>query len=220
MAESVSLTAQPRSQHGSSNARRLRRKGQVPGILYGHKLETVPIALTTEDMEKAIRQGARVVQLQLGGKQEQALIQQIQWDHLGIELMHIDFKRVSKDERVVVNVRLELRGHSPGVTAGGVLDQPLHSLSVECLALSVPESIRVNISELKIDDVIHVKDLVLPEGVKSMADPDAVVLQVKPPELEEAAPAAPTAEGAAAAEPEVIGRKAAEEEEEEKEEKK
>jgi large subunit ribosomal protein L25 len=217
MAESVSLTAQPRQLQGSSNARRLRRKGQVPGILYGHKLDTVPILLVTEDMEKALRQGARVVNLDLSGKKEQALIQQVQWDHLGMELMHVDFKRVSADERVVVNVRLELRGHSPGITAGGVLDQPLHSLSVECLALSVPESIRVNIGDMKIGDVIHVKNLVLPEGVKSMADPDAVVLQVKPPELEEAAPAAPAVEGATAAEPEVIGRKAAEEEEKEEE---
>jgi large subunit ribosomal protein L25 len=219
MAESVSLTAQPRNQHGSSNARRLRRKGQVPGILYGHKEATVPIALGTEDLEKALRQGARVVNIQLDGKKEQALIQQVQWDHLGVELMHIDFKRVSADERVVVNVRLELRGHPVGVTAGGVLDQPLHSLSVECLALSVPESIRVNVADLKIGDVLHVKNLVLPEGVKAMADPEGLVLQVKPPELEAAAPAAPAAEGAAA-EPEVIGRKAAEEEEEEKEEKK
>ncbi len=219
MAESVSLTAKPRQQHGSSNARRLRRKGQVPGILYGHKEATVPIALGTEEMEKALRQGARVVNIQLDGKKEQALIQQVQWDHLGIELMHVDFKRVSADERVIVNVRLELRGHPVGVSGGGVLDQPLHSLSVECLALSVPESIRVNIGEMKIGDVIHVKDLVLPEGVKSMADPDAVVLQVKQPELEAAAPAAPTAEGAAAAEPEVIGRKAAEEEETEEEKK-
>lgn len=220
MAESVSLTAQPRQQHGSSNARRLRRKGQVPGILYGHKEAVVPLALGAEDLEKALRHGARVVDLQLDGKKEQALIQQVQWDHLGIELLHVDFKRVSKDERVVINVRLELRGHPVGVTAGGVLDQPLHSLSVECLALSVPESIRVNIGDMKIGDVIHVKDLVLPEGVKSMADPDSVVLQVKQPELEAAAPAAPAAEGATAAEPEVIGRKVAEEEEEEKEEKK
>jgi large subunit ribosomal protein L25 len=215
MAENVSLTAQPRSEHGSSNARRLRRKGQVPGVLYGHKLATVPIALVMDDMEKALRQGVRVVDLQLEGKKEQALIQQVQWDHLGTELLHIDFKRVSADERVVVNVRLELRGHAPGLTAGGVLDQPLHSLSVECLALSVPESIRVNIGEMQIGSIIHVRDLVLPPGVKSMADPDAVVLQVKAPVVEEEAPVAPAAEGAA--EPEIIGRRVAAEEEEKEE---
>jgi len=215
MAETVSLAAQQRPDHGSSNARRLRRKGQVPGILYGHKEATVPIAVVTEDMEKALRHGVRVVDLQLAGKKEQALIQEVQWDHLGKELLHIDFKRVSADERVVVNVRLELRGHAPGIAAGGVLDQPLHMLSVECLALAVPESIRVNIGELQIGSVIHVKELTLPQGVKAMVDPDAVVLQVKAPEVEEAAPAAPVAEGAV--EPELIGRKPAAEEEAEEE---
>src|SRR5262249_46029352 len=153
----------------------------------------------------ALRHGARAVEVQYQGKKEQALIQEVQYDHLGMEALHVDFKRVSADERVVVPVRLELRGHAPGVTAGGVLDQPMHNLSVECLALSWPESIRVNIGELQIGSVIHVRDLTLPPGVKAMADPDAVVLQVKEP-LVEAAPVAVAApEGAAPAEPEVIG---------------
>jgi large subunit ribosomal protein L25 len=126
----------------------------------------------------------------------------------------VDFARVSADERITIEVRLELRGTAPGVTAGGSLDQPLHSIEVECLALSVPESIRVNIGELQIDGVIHVRDLTLPAGVVAKTDPDAVVVLVHPPVAEVEAAAVPAGEQA---EPEVIGRQRAEEGEEEAE---
>lgn len=223
MAETVSFATKPRKEHGSSKARGLRRAGRVPAILYGHKEAVVPMALDVDELEKALRHGARVVELQVDGRNEQALIHQVQFDHLGKEILHVDFKRVSKDERVVVNVRLELRGTAPGVTAGGVLDQPIHSLSVEALAVSLPDSIRVNIGEMQIGSMLHARDIVLPPGVTLKADPDAVVLSVRQPIVEEVAPAAVPAEGAAAAaEPEVITRRAAEEgaEEEEKKEKK
>ncbi len=208
MAETISLVSQKREERGSHVARRMRRQGRIPAVVYGHKEAVLSISLDREEMEKALRAGARVVDLKADGKVEKALIREVQWDHLGKELLHIDFARVSLDERVVVDVRLELRGHAPGVTAGGVLDQPMHSLSIECLAIAVPDHIRVNVGELQIDQAIHVRDLVLPEGVKAMADPEAVVVLVKAPVTEaEAAPGAPPAAGETA-EPEVIGRQA------------
>jgi large subunit ribosomal protein L25 len=141
------------------------------------------------------------------------LISELQWDHLGKALLHADFQRVAVDERVSVTVPIELKGTAPGVTAGGALEQPLHNLRVECLAIAVPESVRVVIGELQIGSAIYVRDLHLPEGVKALDDPDLIVVQVKAPQVEAEAPAA--AEAAETAEPEVIGRKAAEEEAEE-----
>jgi large subunit ribosomal protein L25 len=143
--------------------------------------------------------------------EEKALIRDVQWDHLGKELLHVDFTRVAVDERIVVAVPLEIRGVAPGVNAGGTLDQPIHTLSVECLAIRIPDSIRVNVGELQIGGAIHVKDLVLPPGVKAMADPEAVVVHVttKVVEPEAVAPV----EVPEQAEPEVIGRQKAEEEE-------
>jgi large subunit ribosomal protein L25 len=185
----------------------------IPGILYGHGEATLSVTLARDDLTKAIRHGARVVDIDQGGKLEKALIREIQWDPLGHDILHVDFARVAADERITIDVRLELRGTAPGVTAGGALDQPLHNLSIECLAISVPESIRVNIGELQIEGVIHVRDLVLPEGVTTKVDPDAVVVQVRPPMVEEEAPAAAPA-AAEQAEPEVIGRKVEEVEEE------
>lgn len=213
MAETVVLVGEKREGRGTRVARQLRAQGRVPAVLYGHKEATVPLALAGEELASAIRHGSRVVELKLDSGTQQALIREVQWDHLGKDLLHVDFIRVSKDERIHVAVPLEIRGLAPGVTGGGVLDQPLHAVHVECLAIAVPDSIRVNVSELQIGSAIHVRDLHLPPGVKVLDDPDAVVVIIKTPMAEPEAAPAPEA---GAAEPEVIGRKAAEEGEEEK----
>ncbi len=103
---------------------------------------------------------------------------------MGQDILHADFRRVSADERIHVPVRIELRGIAPGVSAGGALDQPLHTLDIECPAVAVPDSIRVNINELKIGDAIHVRDLTLPPDVKALADADAIVVHVTAPQAE------------------------------------
>jgi large subunit ribosomal protein L25 len=212
MAESVQLKVEKRDGRGTRKARHLRQTGQVPGVVYGHKQETLSVSLSAEELARVIRLGAHVVDLRLDGGLEKALIRDLQWDHLGKDLLHVDLMRVSKDERIEVPVRIELRGIAPGVTGGGILDQPLHTVTVECLAISIPDSIRVNINELQLGAAIHVKDLTLPEGVKALADPDAIVVHITAPAVEPEAAVAPVA----TAEPELIGRPKAEEEAEEK----
>jgi len=208
MAESVVLVAQKREGRGSRLAQRLRAQGQIPGVLYGHKQATVSVALPGDALAHAIRHGTRVLDLRTDAGLEKVLIREVQWDHLGKDVLHVDFARVSADERIKISVRLEVRGTAPGVTAGGMLEQPLHSLHVECLAISIPDSIRVNVGELQLGTAIHVKDLKVPEGVKVLDDPDAIVVQVTTPAAE---PEAAVEEGATA-EPEVIGRVKGEEE--------
>jgi large subunit ribosomal protein L25 len=222
MAEAVLLKTKPRKDLGKMNARRLRTQGLVPGVIYGHKEATLSVSLQGDDLKRAVRHGVRVVDVQAEGKVEKALIKELQWDHLGLEILHVDFARVAADERIEVNVRVELRGTAAGIATGGVIDQPIHLLAVECLAIAVPDSIRVNVSALQLGEAIHVKELVLPEGVKALSDPDAVVVQVIAKLIEPEVTAAP--EGAAAAteqaEPEVIRRERPAEEEEEAEAKK
>jgi large subunit ribosomal protein L25 len=210
MAETVLLVAQSREEHGTRRARLLRQQGLIPAVVYGHKEATLALALPRDELARAVRHGTRIVDLQAGGKTEKALIKEVQWDHLGHDILHVDFARVSAHERITIEVRLELRGTAPGIAAGGVLDQPLHTLKLSCPALSPPESIRVNLGELQLGQALHVRDLKLPEGVEAVTDGDAVVVQVIAKAVEEeAAPAvAPTT-----AEPEVIGRKPTEEEE-------
>src|SRR5205823_9021521 len=114
MAEAVTLVTQKREGRGTREARRLRQKGLVPAVVYGHKEATVAVALPGEELEKAIRHGARVVDLHTDGSVQKALIREVQWDHLGKELLHVDFARVAADERVVVTVPVEVRGTAPG----------------------------------------------------------------------------------------------------------
>jgi large subunit ribosomal protein L25 len=212
MAEILKLQTQPRDGRGSQQAKQLRRKGLVPAVLYGHKEETVALALPTDELQKAIRLGTHIIDLQTGKSSQTALIKEVQWDHLGKELLHVDFARVAADERVTVTVPLEIRGTARGIAEGGVLDQPLHTLHLECPVISIPASIRVNVSDLQLGQALHVRDLVLPEGVTAKDDPDVIVVHVTVKQVApEAAPAAPTA--AEQAEPELIGRKPAAEEE-------
>lgn len=214
MAETITFATEARPGRGTRHSRSLRKAGRLPAVLYGHKEATVPLTLDLVEFSKAIRHGVRVVDLQAEGKVQKALIRDLQWDHLGKDLLHVDFARIDVNERVVVTVPLEMRGTAAGIAQGGVLDQTMHTLSIECLAIAIPDRIRVNVAELQLGQALHVKEIVLPEGVKAMADPETVVVHValKQVEMEAPAAAAPTAE---AAEPELIGRKAAEEAEEE-----
>jgi large subunit ribosomal protein L25 len=209
MAETATLKLSKREGRGSRKAAKLRKSGQAPGVVYGHKQDTISIAVSADELVAAIRRGARVVDLQMDGGTEKAQITEVQWDHLGVEVVHVDFRRVSADERIHLTVPIELRGIAPGVTGGGVLDQPLHALEIECPAIHVPDSIRVNINELQLGAAIHVRELTLPPDVKALADPDAVVVHVTLPLAEPEPGAEPTA---GTAEPEIVGRRVAEEE--------
>jgi large subunit ribosomal protein L25 len=214
MAEVV-LAAQPRETRGSKEAARLRKKGRIPGVVYGHKEATVAISVEAEALDRAIRvQHARVLDLDLSGKKETVLIRELQWDYLGRDMVHIDFARVSKDEKVRVLVPVELK-NTPKTTGGGVLEQPLHQIHVECLAIAIPEAIRVDITNLLLGEPIHVSDLKLPEGVTVLEGKEMVVVQLRLPGQE--AVVAPTAlpTEAGAVEPEVIKKEKKVEEEEE-----
>ena len=216
MAQTVVLTAKERTDLGTKVTRRLRKQGMTPAVIYGHKEATVSLTLSSDEITKAVRHGARLVDLKIGAKAEKALIRDLQWDYLGQDILHVDFARVAADEKITLDVRVEIRGVAPGIAAGGNLVQPLHSLHVECLVLNIPESIRVSVSELQLNQAIHVKELKLPEGVTVKNDPEAIVVQVSPPHVEAETPAAAATD---AAEPEIIGKKKEEEGEEEAEKK-
>lgn len=207
MADAVQLKTEPRTGQGSRDANRLRKAGRVPAVVYGHKEATVALTVSRDELAAALRHHARTVDLVVDGKTETALIQEVQHDHLGSGLMHVDFRRVSRDERVRTTVEIELRGTAPGATGGGVLDQPLHKIHVECPAISIPESIRVKIDGLQVGQAIHVKELDLPAGVKALDDPDLVVVQVKLQQVAAPEPTTLAPAGAEAAEPEVITKK-------------
>jgi large subunit ribosomal protein L25 len=196
--------------------RRLRSEGIVPGVLYGHGEPAVSVQLHAHDLLGLVRRGTRVVDLASDGPPETVLIRELQWDVMGQDVLHVDFARVRADERIRIEVRLELRGTAPGVEEGGVLSHLVHTVDVECLATEIPEVIRVDVRGLHLEQAIHARELIVPPGVKVLADPDIVVVQVTK-KLEEVAPVAE--EAAAPVEPEIVGRRVAEEPAEEGEKK-
>lgn len=210
----VKLPTHPRPALGKRAALKVRRAGLIPAIIYGHKQDPVPVALAHDAFESVLRQHARLVELQTTKGAETALIKEVQHDHLGKAVLHVDFERVDRDEKIIIEVALELKGTAPGASTG-VLDQPLHELKVECLAAQVPESIKVNISTLMLGQIIHVKDVPMPPGVRALTDPEAIVIQVKA-QVAAAEPTAPGLPTEGGAEPEIVGRRVKVEETEEK----
>jgi len=202
------LNVTPRSTVGKRNARRMRREGTIPAVLYGHGEKTVSLTVPGDELEAAIRHGQRVVDLK-GAVNETARIRELQWDTWGSHVLHVDLVRASRDEVVEEKIAVILRGEAPGVKEGGVLKQTLHEVRIRCRVSALPERLECNINHLALLGVIKVADLVLPEGVSVVTDPEEVVVQVVPPT--EVVEEAPVTEGA---EPELIGRKAEEEEEE------
>jgi large subunit ribosomal protein L25 len=205
MAEIAKLQVQKRGGVGTAAARKLRREGIVPANIFGHKQEPVPIQMPADPVRAILSKGARLVDLQIDGGSEKALVSEVQWDTFGRHVLHVDFMRVDPNERVKVRVPVHLRGTAPGVLAGGVLEQPHHEVTVECLAIEVPNEILVKVGSLQIGDFIHVSELTdLPLGVHIVDAPDTVLVHIV--QKREMVEVAPAVEGGPA-EPELIGRK-------------
>jgi large subunit ribosomal protein L25 len=213
MAVTGKLAVKKRSEQGSRDCRRLRDQGLVPGNMYGHKQAAVPLTVAASDLMPLIRGGARVLDVDLDGKTEKVLFREIQWDYLGKQVVHVDLLRVDPNEKLTIEVKVELKGTAPGVVGGGVLDHTLRTLHVECLAIQIPDSIIVKISALEIGQALHVRDLEVPPNTRFTNNPDAVVVRVAQPGAE-IEPAAGGVGEEGPAQPEVIGRKPTEEGEE------
>lgn len=211
MAETVVLATKPRQGSGSRESQRLRKNGLIPANVYGHKETPENVAIVADELRTVMRHHARTLELQTDGKKQSVLIQDIQYDHLGKDVLHVDFLRVSATDKIHVTVPVELRGVAVGAKGGGVLIQPLHNLHVECLVSARPDSIRVKIDDLQLGQAIHIRELPVLEGVRYLHDADAVVVQLKLPSAQvEVAPGLPL-EGSV--EPEVITKKKEKDEE-------
>jgi len=200
--QAAQVTAKSRSELGSRANKRLRSAGMLPGVIYGHKEAIIPITLPKKDVVTHLTHGAHLFDLAIDGKSEKVLIKEVQYDHLGLEVIHVDFARVSLDEKVEVTVPLELKGTPKGEEEGAVLQQIVAELEIECLVTDIPDAIRHNVSDMAKDSVLHVKELKLPAGVRVLQDEDLIVAMVR--EIKEEVAATEAAEGAA--EPEVIGK--------------
>jgi len=203
------LTIKKRDGVGKGPAKRLRRGGQVPAILYGGP-SPVNVAVAPKDILRLIHghEGStQLFRVTLEGTKEakMAIIRDMQFDPVSEDLIHVDLQEVAMDRAVQVTVAIHHVGDAVGVReTQGILEMVLREVRVSCLPGNIPELLEADVTNLAIHDVLTVKDLKAPEGVRILNDPNQAVVTVAPPAAEEvAAVAAPTAE-AAPAEPEVL----------------
>ncbi len=209
----ATIKAQTRQTNGTGVARKARTKGLLPGSLYGGGAEPVSMALDSHDFEMLIHHSRggehAVLKMEFADAPQlntAVLVKAVQHHPLRGQMIHVDFLRIRLDERIETVVPVEVTGQAPGVVEGGVLDHPLRELDIECLALEVPEAILVDVSALQIGESIHVRDLVVPQGVTVLTDPERPVAAVLAPRVEAVEEGAEAAEGEGSAQPEVIGK--------------
>jgi large subunit ribosomal protein L25 len=211
------LAAELRSDRGSRPAGRLRREGSVPGIVYGLGDDPVSVTVNAHQLGGILssKTGANtLITLQLGGKDELALARQVQRDAVKGTLIHVDFVRVRADQTISAEVRLNLLGEPEGVSQGGMLEQLMHSLTVEGKPGQLPTEIEHDVTGLNLGDQLRVGDVQLPAGVLVTNDAEDLIAMISIPRglaEGEGEVAAEPAEGAEGAEGEAAAGGAGEE---------
>jgi len=180
------LNANLRDGGGKGSARKLRARGQVPAILYGHGMEPVKVAVDDRDLYHVLHTDAGsnvLVDLHVGKEQHLAMPREIQRNHIRGQFLHIDFLVVRRDEKITVDVPVHLTGESHGVKEGGVVEHHLWDLKVECLPTNVPQSIEADISALGIGDTLSVAQIQVPSGVTVLTPLEETIVSVVPPPI-------------------------------------
>jgi large subunit ribosomal protein L25 len=207
----VVLTAKQRQKSGSAEARRIRRGGRIPAVLYGRTGKAISLDIDTTEFVKGIKgiSESTIVKVDVEGgplgegRSYDAFVKNAQRNIIDGNILHVDFYEVESGRVLRARVSLVMKGNPAGVREGGILENPLHEIEVECLPKDLPERIEVDISGLKVNQSLHVRDIPLGEGVKLISAADQVVALVKFAKAE-AAPVvaeATAAAGAAAAAP-------------------
>lgn len=203
------LDAQSRERMGSRYAARLRDKGRLPAIIYGHKQDPAAITLDARIFSDVLRRRAHVVNIAQDAKTQSCLVKDVQWNHLGTHIIHVDLARVDLTERVRTEVGLEYVGEPKATQeAGSILEHIYSEIEIECEAGNIPESIRVDLTDIAREKPFAVRDLQLPPGIVCTMDPNTTLAAISfvAEQVEE-----PVAAEAGPAEPEVIGAKKEEE---------
>ncbi len=212
MAKQVKLKVESRTNVGRSAVRKLRARGLIPAVIYGGNDKPQPLQVTARDINAMMSQASGenvLVELEIAGEgsSRTALVQEVQHSPVGGDIRHVDFHAISMDQMIQAEVPLESTGIAVGVkTFGGLLEQSLRALAIECLPGDLPDRITADVSQLNIGDSIHVRDIQFPPGVTSKVQPDLTAFSVVAPVVEEE-PVVAEAEAAAAAGPEVITEK-------------
>ncbi len=209
--EKVVVEAKERKTINKRSRNNLRNEGRVPGVLYGSRLDPIPIDVTRAAIHPLVFTAkTHLLSLKLDGHEEyDCIIKDVQFDPVSDEIIHFDLIGLTRDEKIQLEVPIRLLGSAVGVKEGGLLQESMHKLNVECLPKNIPQSLEIDVTELNIGDTIHVADLNF-EHITIINPEDTIVVSVVLPKVEkEAEPdeeGEELAEEEGAVEPEVIGK--------------
>jgi large subunit ribosomal protein L25 len=189
----TTLNVAPRENFGSRNARRMRREGLVPGVVYSGGSEATAFQVSERDVRNVLAEGAALFDVSVdGAKARPVVIKEQQLHPVRGTLRHIDLQEVNLKEAIQADVTIELEGtdDSPGIKAGGVLDQVTREITVEALPTDIPDSITVDVSTMEINDTLQLSAIEAPSGVTFVVEEDeeVTIAVLAPPRVEEAAP--------------------------------
>ncbi|UCE48983.1 MAG: 50S ribosomal protein L25 [Phycisphaerales bacterium] len=202
MEETLLLKAEIREHTGSKAVRKVRQQGRVPAIIYGHRKDPVAISLDEHDFVEGLHHGHRLIDVQVGRKKEKMIVKELQYDHLGRNVIHADLMRVDVTETIRVTVPIELKGDAAGTHEGGIIEEHVDHLEIESKVTDIPETIVVSIKDVHIGDALHADQIELPAGVKLVSSPETLLVTCH---LVAAAKTAEEVEEETPAAPEVIG---------------
>lgn len=188
----VEMEASSRPVKSKGYLNQLRAEGFVPGVVYGKEIGSVGVQVSAKELDGILRRHGRntLIALEIkseGGEAEKhtVMVKEMQFHPLKNLMLHVDFHQISLQDEITTTVGLLLTGEAPGTSEGGVLSHTLRRLDISCLATAIPDVIEVDISGLNVGDAIHVSDLVVPDGVRVLDDPETLVVNVLLPRIEE-----------------------------------
>ncbi|RLQ91686.1 50S ribosomal protein L25/general stress protein Ctc [Falsibacillus albus] len=181
------LNAQKRERFKKSDLRKLRSEGNFPAVVYGHKVENTPIYVESAEFIKTIREVGRngVISLNFSGNKQNVILSEYQEDTIKNEIVHADFLAVDMSSEIDADVRVELVGEAPGVKDGGVMQQPLHEVSVTAKPNEIPESIQVDVAGLEVGDTLSIGDIKGNYSVTINHEDDETIASILAPRQEE-----------------------------------
>ena len=184
MSKFEKLNVDIRKEHGTSAARRTRLQNKVPAVVYHSGTEATPLSVDKISLNKALRTGQMIFEVNVEDKNQFVLVKEIQYHPVTDEIMHIDFQKVKEDEKISLEVAIRSVGDSQGVKLGGLLVQMLNSVTIKCRPAEIPEFLEIDVTEMEMNTNLFVRDITLPEDVEMITAEDIAVVSVQEPKEE------------------------------------
>ena len=184
MSKFEKLNVDIRKEQGTSGARRTRLQNKVPAVVYHSGVEATPLSVDKISLNKALRTGQMIFEVNVEDKDQFVLVKEIQYHPVTDEIIHIDFQKVKEDEKISLEVAVRSSGESKGVKLGGLLVQMLNSVTIKCRPAEIPEFLEIDVTDMEMNTNLFVKDITLPTDVEMLTAEDIAVVSVQEPKQE------------------------------------